>query len=117
MYALSGTSPGGAWAGDIGVDGDARPIPSFVGAAVTYQAAQEPFATGIGDGWSKFGKCAATALLGTAKTQTLKNLEMAEVWLEMRDRLSKKGYQHKYEIGSCEQCRRYLGRMLCEVGT
>jgi hypothetical protein len=120
LYALSGEKQAtAAWAAPIDLQevGGVRTIPNFKDPATGYDNASNPFSTGIGDSFYKFGKCAATTLLGNALALNLKDIEMAEVWLEMRDPApTDADYPHLNEIGSCEQCRRYLGRMLCEAG-
>lgn len=122
LTALSGFwAPTTAWLAPININETTttRTIPSAQGAGTVYTKTQAPFnTTAMTDGWGKLGRCAATALLGTALARGLKNLELAEVWLDVSPTLSATAtFQHTHEIGSCEQCRRYLGRMLCEVGT
>lgn len=46
----------------------------------------------------------------------LKDLELTEVWVDVEDVATANPYTHQHEIGSCEQCRRILGRLLCELG-
>ena len=122
LYALSGDWPATEpWEEAIALNRDRqdtfRTIPNFDGTITTYKKAQGPFSqNAIQDTWGKFGRCAATALLARASVLGLRDLEMAEVWLHVRPTLPTTGYLHLHEIGSCEQCRRYLGRMLCEVG-
>jgi hypothetical protein len=64
--------------------------------------------------FGKLGICAAPKLLNAARVAGLVDLELAEVWLDLDNPSS--NADDPQEIGSCEQCRRILGRMLCEVG-
>ncbi|WP_437739054.1 hypothetical protein WMF39_25235 [Sorangium sp. So ce1504] len=121
LYALSGdwTADGG-WSGPIGLGGNIkkqRTVSNFDGTTTTYVKTQAPFNTeAMTDGWGKLGRCAAQVLLRNAIGRGLKDIELAEVWLDVKKDLGTSGFQHQHEIGSCEQCRRCLGRLLCEVG-
>ncbi|WP_438037402.1 hypothetical protein [Sorangium sp. So ce128] len=121
LYALSGdwTADGG-WSGPIGLGGNIkkqRTVSNFDGTTTTYVKTKVPFNTeAMTDGWGKLGRCAAQVLLRNAIGRGLKDIELAEVWLDVKKDLGTSGFQHQHEIGSCEQCRRCLGRLLCEVG-
>ncbi|WP_437849388.1 hypothetical protein [Sorangium sp. So ce363] len=121
LYALSGdwTADGG-WSGPIGLGGNIkkqRTVSNFDGTTTTYVKTKVPFNTeAMTGGWGKLGRCAAQVLLRNAIDLGLKDLELAEVWLDVKKDLGTSGFQHQHEIGSCEQCRRCLGRLLCEVG-
>jgi hypothetical protein len=116
MAALSGDWEAvGSWVHPIseGLGKDRRIIKNFDGSSTTYDKAQNPF-TVLEDEYGKLGRCAAPALLDYARRTGYTNLELAEVWVSIPS--GGTGFTHNDEIGSCEQCRRILGRMLCEVG-
>ncbi len=117
LYSLSGgAAAAGTWCPplDLGLTPDTqRDIPSYHGAAVTYVKATPPFGA-LGAGWKNFGNCAAPKLLAEAMRTGLRRIELTEIWIDLA---KKRAYTDRNEIGSCAQCRRYLGRLLCEKGT
>lgn len=122
LYALSGDwAASDEWSKPLNLGGQKktqRTITGYSGTSVTYRKAQAPFNTNVfGDGWGKLGRCAAPALLTEAIAQGLEDLELTEVWVDVNDVLkTTTTFKHKHEIGSCEQCRRILGGLLCEIG-
>ena len=111
-YAISGDKDfGGSWCKKLPYDkGNITRYSD--GNLDTYLEAADPLATGVTTAFKQLGKCAAPKLLEKARVQGLRNIQLAEVWLRLRNT----GVAHNTEIGSCEQCRRILGRLLCEKG-
>ncbi|MEM9455053.1 MAG: hypothetical protein AAGF11_12805 [Myxococcota bacterium] len=117
LYAISGA--GGKnfddWCPPLDLGGDpdnARLIRGFDGNNARYVKARAPFDTrAVSINWNQLGHCAAPKLLHAAMKKRLTDIEMVEIWIDP-DRTG--GYDHLQEIGSCAQCRRILGRMLCD---
>ncbi len=118
LYALSGYwEADGGWCAPLALGDQSRTITNATGPTVTYTKTANPFNTSaMEDGWGKLGRCAAPVLLDQARKNNLKDLELTEVWVDVGTTISTTNdFLHKHEIGSCEQCRRILGRMLCEI--
>jgi hypothetical protein len=121
LYAVSGNwwDADGDWCAPINAgwrDTDTRrTIRNYAGNDEQYVNNSAPFNTrAMTARFGKLGICAAPKLLNAARVAGLVDLELAEVWLDLDNPSS--NADDPQEIGSCEQCRRILGRMLCEVG-
>jgi len=89
-------------------------IPSATRGGRYYPEANPQGAT-AGD-WATFGKCAATALLSHALALGLEVHCMAEAFIFPGNQHSRRDADSTDIVPSCHNCRRYLGRMLCEYG-
>ncbi len=74
----------------------------------------------VGGTANRFGTCAASKLLTHALHLGLGLDSMAEVWVGPTRNFTANGAAHARQDGqlqaSCDQCRIYLGRMLCDQG-
>jgi hypothetical protein len=119
LYALSGWwDADGDWCQPLTFPKETmktqRDLTNYDGTTTRYTSSADALnEDGIDESFQKFGRCAAPVLLTRARARGLTDLELAEVWLYVGGDVS---FPHKAEIGSCHQCRRFLGRMLCEVG-
>ena len=120
LYGLSGWwGADGDWSPPLnfGPSGStSRSIMGYAGTSTPYTNSSAPFSNNITVPWEQFGRCAATAILADAMRSSLPNIEMTEVWLQPNPNMPSDARVHNTEVGSCEQCRRYLGRLLCEFG-
>jgi hypothetical protein len=113
LYALSGDKDfGGAWCKKLPLDKGTFTRYSD-GNIDTYAETADPLAIGVTTPFKQLGKCAAAKLLERARFLKLSDIKVAEVWLKLKERGD---VAHNTEVGSCEQCRRFLGRVLCEKG-
>jgi hypothetical protein len=122
-YAMSGGNGlGGAWCEALrtkeDADGTSHKVMNYVGPDSTYLKTTHPFDVSAMHGtWGQFGRCAAPALLDRARRMGLQNLQIAEIYIHSNGGTGARGkFSDRQEIGSCEQCRRFLGRLLCERG-
>ncbi|MEM7157988.1 MAG: hypothetical protein AAF799_34420 [Myxococcota bacterium] len=121
IYGLSGEgNHGGTWAAEVDVQsqgGDtSRAISGYLVNARYGQTSGVFNTNAMTSSWTRFGRCAATRVLRAAIAANLCDIQLAEVWVYPGGNDLYGNYDHGYEIGSCEQCRRYLGLMLCETG-
>jgi hypothetical protein len=120
LYALSSRwDSDGSWSPPADLSGGrgAKEFTTFNGTPISFRRAQAPFQSSD-NLWKNLGRCAMTALLDGALRLKLTDLAVAEIWVASKVPWDAGDlpFRNGREVGSCGNCQRYLGAVLCPYG-